>query len=151
MLNEPSKSNLKVTQHIGSNSNVSFFFNFRIKQADILVVIIDVKAHFGEMRIKGVSEFIASHVTDQLGLDAALVSGEKALLVSLNKTDLLDNDQLEWLNNELQVGNEQRKGYSISKISCTPNNDKINNHIDELMCQLSKRIANLCVLLYCGF
>lgn len=100
--------------------------------ADILILVVDVKTHFGQLVQSGLEEFLDHHLREVLKID---LTTQKEVLVAFNKSDLLDLQQLEVFN---QIGLDKCEKYgSICKISCVQDN------LDELLDRLGNKLKHL--------
>ena len=82
----------------------------------------------------GLEEFVTNHVRTQLDIDFSL--SEKEIIVSLNKIDLLNANELALLNERIAAGGK----FFTNKITCT---NESQEEIDDLLKGLNVKLKNL--------
>lgn len=94
----------------------------KIKCADLIIVLVDMKAHYESIVRDGMEQFLSYHLND-MTLDLR----DKQILVSLNKIDLLDEKERDTLTNECKRNSK----LVINRISCN-NLDSIGELLDQV-------------------
>ena len=117
----------------------------RIANADILLILIDLKEHLHKILNFGLEDFLLDHLKNDLkiGIPNSLDDWlrNKNVIVSLNKKDLIDEASMRKLQTQLD-SIKSLKSITVNKISSINGNDK-QNDISDLLKQLKGVLANL--------
>ena len=115
------------------------FFSNRIENADVLLILIDLKEHISDILAMGLYEFLHKHLKNDLNISFTSFDQwlrGKNVIVSLNKKDLVDANSLDLLEKKLD------SPLLVNKISSINSDDKIND-IKDLLKQLRKVLGSL--------
>lgn len=121
----------------------------RIELADIIIVVVDTKANIQSVKDEGMEKFINKHIKEQLEVNLEKPKStiefdewisNKEIIISMNKKDLLNDNELNILNNgSMNCGG---KYFSVNKISCVDHLVE-QDDIDELLKDLKIKVSGL--------
>lgn len=116
---------------------VAFTFE-RMDSADILIVVVDLDAYFDSLATCGLTEFIANHLAC-LGFDGTKSDKTKEVIVTFNKSDLLDTQKLHVFDQLIKREEDtlREKRISVNRISCTA------EYVGELLGHLKTTLQTL--------
>lgn len=121
--------------------------------ADILIIVVDLKNYFETLVRVGLRAFLKSHLIDVLKMDVEYFTTtppRKELVISFNKSDLLDSKQIELFNAALEQGLKElgENLISINKISCA--SERVEPLLNDLKTKLkSLYISYKHITIYC--